>query len=182
MKVTDMAKKYNQESIQYDAKLREHHDTISVMEYDIIQLKNTINGVTGLTSELQSSQSDKIKKILDDSFIEKTAGLGKAVAELKSFMKIKDAHDSKMSTLQESLAIMEVGFDEQTKHTTTFCSNADKIIVHIAQKYFEVMTKANSMLQMTLDMSQDTNRLLLNSTDNKKEGSVIPKPVPESLV
>lgn len=180
-KVTDMAKKYNQESIQYDAKLREHRDAISVMEHDIIQLKNTINGVTGLTSDLQSSQSDKIKKILDDSFIEKTIGLEKAVAELTSFIKTRDAHDSQMSTLQESLAIMEIRFDEQTIQTTTFCSNADKTIVHIAQKYFEVMAKANSMLQMTLGMSQNTDRPL-NSTDSEKEESVVPKPVSESLV
>ena len=175
-KVTDVAKKYNQESIQYNAKLREHRDTISIMEHDIIQLKNTINGVTGLTSELQSSQSDKIKKILDDSFIEKTIDLEKAVVMLKTFIKTKDAHDSKMSILQESLTIMEIKFDEQMIQSTTFCSNADKTIIHIAQKYFEVMTKANSMLQLTLDMSQDTNKFQ-NSMDNEKEGSILPVPL-----
>ncbi len=181
-RITDLAKKYNQESIQYDAKLREHRDTISVMEHDMIQLRNTISGVTGLTSELQAGESDKIKRILDDSFIEKTKDLEKAVTELKSFKKTKDAHDEKMSSLQESLANMEVSFDEQTVKTTAFCSNTDRTIVHIAQKYFEVMSKANSMLQITLDMSPDTERLLSPTSQEKEEENIIPKPTAESLV
>ena len=163
--LTNLAKKYNKESIYLDSRLREYQNIIAVTEHDVLKFKNALDGVMEITSDLPLSDTDKIKNILEDSFMKKTHELKRAIAELKLFKKTKDVKDDKVINLQNSLSKMEKDFDERTSSVNLFCSNVEKTTLHIAQTYFDVMSKANDMLQMTVGIKQN-NGENLNTMSN----------------
>lgn len=180
--LSNLAKKYNKESIHLDYRLSEYQNTISVIEHDVLKFKNVLDGVMAITSDLPLSDTDKIKNILEDSFMKKTHDLKRAITELKLFKKNMDAKNDKVVGLQNSLSKMEAIFVEQTASTNLFCSNVEKNTLHIAQTYFDVMSKANDILQMTVGIKQnndDSLNIMSNYDYYDKERvlqtSVLPK-------
>lgn len=152
--LTNLAKKYNQESINLNSQLHEYHNTISIQGHEVLKAKTALDGVMELTSDISQTDIDKIKKILEDSFIEKTRELEKSYKELELFEKTKNAKDEKVAKLQDSLSRIEAEYFQQVSNTNLFTSNVEQTVLDITQAYSDIMSKSNDMLQMTINVKQ----------------------------
>ena len=82
-----------------------------------------------------------------------TLKLESAVAELKLFKKTKDIKDSKMTSTQQSLSKLEATFNVHSVEVHSFCDKVEKMIHHIGQTYFDVMSKSNEMMQFGIGIN-----------------------------
>jgi len=176
--LTSLAKKYNQESINLDSQLHQYQHTISIAEHEVLKAKTALDGVMQLASDMSQTDVDKIKKILEDSFNQKTTQLENINKELALFEKSKNIKDDKVAKLQDSLSKMEASYFDQVSNTNLFTSNVEKTIVHITQMYSDIMTKSNDMLQMTINVKQNNilSPIITSNNDTPEVKQVEPEP------
>ena len=134
-----------------DERIIKNEVMITEMEKELNALKNAIEGIKEITSDLDPLDAERAVGSLKGTLIKKQSDLEKLRGGLNSSKKLRDLATKRLIETRNSLIETEKHYSGQISSAEVLAENVEESISHIVKTYNDVVSIAKELLIENLD-------------------------------